>query len=647
MGNSVFAFDADNPATSNAPLWAVNLGPPVPPSVFDFVASGQYYAGIFSTPVIDPNSNTMFVWAHVWNSATQTVTQQLHALDITTGGEVLGGPVTVSAPGFDPVVNEQRAGLLLLNGTIYVPIGDHGDFRRSMSTLLPEPYMGMVLAYDETTLALVGQFNAEPNGVGAGIWQGGRGLASDGAYVFAVTANAYTSGTADYSENLLMLNPVSLSLADYFADPDMACLNKLDLDLSAGGPLVVPGVGTNLLMGGGKAGKMWVLQLDQTLATQIPGFIWATTNHATLPSDGGSCTRQANPPNGWLMGSDSAFWGNPGGNSYFYALGNSDALMSWQLSATNTLMQTSEDSPANLTLNALAVSANGASNGILWTVTNPKNGSAILSAYNAVPAAGHLALLWTSAQVPKRDLLGATARYAMPTIANGKVYVATGSNQVGVYGLLPTTPAIQVTPQHPSIPQTAASSIDTTLYLTSVGGFTGAVSLSVSGLPAGVTSSFSQPTVTLKPGKTVSSVLNLSLAGALPPLERAYTIVVQGTAAGGITSYAPLQLTMDTAWYTAVAASGCNSSNQMNATLSWAFAGSSAPSIWIQDSSTPNFPGRLWMQPPPGTGTAQTGYTIDNTKWSLYWLIDQSNGNAAIFDNAYNLVNLGGYYNCR
>ncbi len=647
MGNTVYAFDADNPATSTAPLWKVNLGEGVPSSKFLFFAgNGVSRNGIYSTPAIDPTTNTIYVVTHLWSAARQAVSLQLHALDVATGDEKFGGPVPITASGFDPNFNEQRAGLLLLDGTVYVALGSHADFRTNLSTLVQNPYVGMVLAYDAQTLDLVGTFNGEPGGIGAAIWQGGRGPASDGNYIYTMTANAEELGTVDYSESFVQLNPGSLSVAGSYQDPDSTCLNTLDLDLSASGPQLIPGAGTNLLVGGGKEAKVYMLQLNQALQTQTPQYFWGTSNYPTLPAEGGTCANTRSAANGWLQGSDTAFWNNPSGGSYYYSFGNVDHLLSWQVSG-NTFTQTSADTPSNLNINALAVSANGGTNGILWTVANQTTSTAIVSAYNAVPSAGHLTLLWNSAQVPKRDALGAQGRYSVPTIANGKVYVGSGSNQVAVYGLLPTSPTVLVTPALGTLGFTALNAKNSTVYVNSVGGYTGKVSLTLTGLPPGATYSFLPAALTLTSTKTsVATKLTISPADAVLPLSDNYTVLIQASAAGGGTSYAPIRLLMRSALFTSVTKVGCNSSNQMNASLSWQISGSASPSIWIQDATTPSFPGRLWMELPAATGTAQTGYVINSRKASFYWLIDQSAGAPATFDNAFKYTNLGLLYSC-
>jgi hypothetical protein len=647
MGNSVYAFDADNAATANTPLWSVNLGQSVPQSQYLFIAGGgNSKNGIYSTPVIDPTSNTIYVLTHTWSTANQLITLQLHALDLATGAEKFGGPATLSAPGLDPVLNLQRAGLLLLNGNIYVALGSHSDLRLNFTTLRQGNYYGMILAYDAQTLAQVAIFNAETGGIGGSIWQGGRGLASDGTYIYTMTANAEKLGTADYSESFVQLNPLNLSVASYFQDPNLSCLNTLDEDLASAGPQIMPGTGTNLLLGGGKQGKIYTLLLDQALHTQTPSYFWGTSNYVPFPAEGGTCTDTRISGYGQLHGSDTAFWSNPSGASYFYSFGNNDKLMSWQLSGNN-FTQTSIDTPLNLAINALAVSANGGSNGILWTVSNETSGTQLVSAYNAVPAAGHLPLLWNSSQVIRRDALGQQGRYAVPTIANGKVYVGSGSNQVVVFGLLPATAAVDVTPQVGSIAFTALNANSDVVFVNALGGYKGSVTLALTGLPPGFTYSFTPASVTLNAKTTsIASTLSISPAAATLPLSDDYTVLVRATPVGAATTYTPVRLNTRTAKITAAAKVACNSANQMSATVSWQMNGSESQGIWIQDATTPVFPGRLYATSTGSTGTVTTGYTINNKLTNLLWIIDNSTGIPANFDNALAYRNLEALYKC-
>jgi hypothetical protein len=166
-------------------------------------------------------------------------------------------------------------------------------------------------------------------------------------------------------------------------------------------------------------------------------------------------------------------------------------------------------------------------------------------------------------------------------------------------------------------------------------------------LPAGVTYSFSAPHPTLTSTKlTVGTTLSISPAGAVLPLNDDYTVMVQATTTIGITSYAPIRLVLRSAKYTSVTKAACNAAKQMSANLAWQINGSGMPSVWIQDPTTPIFPGRLWVEPVPAVGGEQTGYWINNHQGYFYWLIDQSAGIPANFDNALMQTNVGAIYNC-
>jgi hypothetical protein len=478
------------------------------------------------------------------------------------------------------------------------------------------------------------------------MWQGGRGLATDGTYIYGMTANAFSPGSPDYSESFVQLNPRTLTVAGSYKDPDAACLNTLDLDLAASGPQVIPGSGTNLLIGGGKEGKVYIVQLDKGLNAQTPQYFWGTSDHPTLPAEGGTCV-DTRGIHGYLQGSDTAFWSNPGGASYYYTFGNYDELLSWQV-AGNTFTPASADSPPSLRPNAMALSANGGADGILWTVARQATGPALVSAYDAIPSGGHLSLLWSSAQVPKRDAFGLLGRYSVPTVANGKVYVGSGSNQVIVYGPLPAAPSIQLTTTSATVEFVGLRTTSQPIYLNSFGGYTGAVNLTLSGLPAGMSYSFAHPTVTLT-AKTATSqnALTIMPESADLPLSDNYTVVIQANGAGGLTAYAPMRLWTRNAEFTSVNIVGCNAQNQMSANLAWQIGGSGVPTLWIQDPTTPNFPGREWIDPAQDVGKSQTAYSVfDDNQAFIYWIIDQSAGIPATFDNALKLVNLGPLYTC-
>src|SRR5262249_31480697 len=140
--NSVYAFDADtNQGTNALPLWQVNFnGPGVTPIPASEVGALNTIRtpgpiGIMGTPVIDQSTGTLFVVARTKETSGSTVSyvQRLHALDIRSGAEKFGGPVviqaSVSGNGYDsaggvvtfnPFSQNQRAGLALANGNVYI-----------------------------------------------------------------------------------------------------------------------------------------------------------------------------------------------------------------------------------------------------------------------------------------------------------------------------------------------------------------------------------------------------------------------------------------------------------------------------------------------------------------------------------------------
>jgi hypothetical protein len=82
---------------------------------------------------------------------------------------------------------------------------------------------------------------------------------------------------------------------------------------------------------------------------------------------------------------------------------------------------------------ALAVSANGSANAILWAVQKNGTAAGVLRAYNASNIAVEY---YSSDQSGSRDALASAAKFSIPLVINGKVFVATEST-LTVFGLLP------------------------------------------------------------------------------------------------------------------------------------------------------------------------------------------------------------------
>ncbi|MGF7182393.1 IPT/TIG domain-containing protein, partial [Tunturiibacter psychrotolerans] len=446
--NSVYAFDADNP-NSPAPLWQVSLGTSVPSQDICIITGDTnpndcpYYdispeIGITSTPVIDPVAGIIYVVNRTKNTSNNTYHYFLHALDVTSGIEQLGGPMEitgqVSGTGtgsqggivtFDPTYHLQRPSLLLQNGVIYVAFGSQGDIGT---------WHGWVMSYNATNLQPEGIFNVTPDGDDGGIWSVGQGLVGDtSGNVYTMTGNgdftANVVGGIDYGDSFVKFSGSSLTVADYFTPSNQATLNADNTDLGAGGPMLMPG--TSLLVGQGKDTIFRVVN-----STNMGHF------NSSVDNDAQEFTATTGP-----FFSSPVYWNSPNNGPVVYVWGRTDFLKAFQFkgSSFNTTAISEgkiENSTGFSNAAALSVSASGslAGSGIVWS-SAPLSGVAtgvpvpgVVRAFDATDLATEL---WDSTQNPTRDAVGNYAKFVPPTIANGKVYAASFSGQLQVYGLNP------------------------------------------------------------------------------------------------------------------------------------------------------------------------------------------------------------------
>jgi uncharacterized protein (TIGR03437 family) len=452
MNNSVYAFDADAAGPTTA-LWRVNFGPSVNPS--DLVLLVPPYSdilneiGILGTPVIDPTTSTLYAvhFTFTFGASGEQFAYYLHALDLAAGAEKFNGPVAIQATvtgsgwagretpvnnqlAFDPRQHLQRPGLLLLNGTVYVAFGSHGDF---------PPWHGWMMAYDASTLRQTSVYNTTANNTAASIWQGGRGLAADGSgNIYCATGNGSWDGSEAWGQSVLRLtNQGAISVADYFTPAEWSPLNSNDTDLGSSGPVLIPG--TNLLYAIGKEGELFLL--DQTnlghLASSnsqiVQGFQAADPSLSLIQQEDG------------FLVFNTAFWDNIGGQLlYLWPMGQ--PLRSYRMKNgvfDTTAYSTNATATSQLPMPGMTVSANGSlsSSGILWATSVDMStlpGSGTLHAFDALD----LSELWSSDMTGNRDRLGNFTKFANPTVANGKVFQASASGEIVVYGLLPGAPGI-------------------------------------------------------------------------------------------------------------------------------------------------------------------------------------------------------------
>jgi phosphodiesterase/alkaline phosphatase D-like protein len=433
--DSVYAFDADAPGGN--PLWKVSFINPgagittVPNGDTGECCDITPEIGITGTPVIDPATSTLYVVAKT-KEGNNTYVNRLHALDITTGAEKFGGPVVIQAsvPGtgngsaggtlpFDQLRENQRTAMVLHNGVVYFGFGSHGD---------NQPYHGWLLGYNATTLQRVFVYNSTPNGEGGGIWLSGGAPVIDGNnnFFFATGDGSFdaNSNGVDFGDSFLRLSVSGATgtVLDYFTPHNEGTLDSNNLDLDAGGLILLPdqsGTHPHLLVSAGKDGSIFLVDRDN-----MTHFHAADQNPQTLVN---------------IFPFGTPLPGNYSSPVYFngavYFGPVADVLQMFKLN--NGLLTTAPTSTSPEAYSypggALAISANGNLNGILWAVQKNGTTAGALHAYDASNLSFEL---YNSDQAGTRDTLDVAAKFAIPLVVNGKVFVASNS-KLTVYGLLP------------------------------------------------------------------------------------------------------------------------------------------------------------------------------------------------------------------
>ncbi len=453
--DSVYAFDADNYGTG-APLWKTSLLKSGETPLSSYIKPVQ---GVTSTPVIDPSTNTIYVISTQKTSTASTF--RLNALDITTGAHKFGSPVTINASvaatnsdsvnGVETLTTSciQRAALLLANNSVYAGFGSC--------------HSGWLVAFNASTLAQTGVFNASPNlnGEGAyasagGVWMGAGGPVADSSgNIYITTGNGPWDGSTAWGDSILKFSP-TLKLEDYFTPDDYAYLFCADGDLAAGGLMMIPGTGQ--LIAGGKGGMIYNVnsanmgheQANNAGATQT---LWFESDvsapYATSCTDStGTHTTDINSYE--IFGTSAYFNGSvylgitptaniPAGIREFKYAGG---VLSYGTYTAPSVQQNTRGTTPFL-------SSNGATNGILWMIDQglplQNTGSsgttnATLRAYDATDLATEL----YNSSTNSADIPGYGIKFSSPVVANGKVYISTGHDlttatnpqgEIDVYGL--------------------------------------------------------------------------------------------------------------------------------------------------------------------------------------------------------------------
>jgi hypothetical protein len=447
--DSLYAFDADtNPC---AQLWKVSLidgahgatagETTVPAGTSDYLVGGGAGSditpevGVTGTPVIDPAAGILYVVSKSVNAARTTFYQRLHAIDLASGTEKPGSPVAIAATfagtgdggthvTFSPRTQNQRPGLALLNGTVYIAWGSHDDTPSWYGWIAGYTYIGS--AFTQTAALSV-----TPNVGEGGIWMSGGAPSADAAgHLYVITGNGTfdvtntTGPTNDYGDCFLQLTG-PLAVSSWFSPSDQATDNSTDNDFGSGGSAIVldqsSGSPQHLVVGGGKDGTLYLLNGDSM-------------------GGAGDANARQNFGIGYAIFSSAAFWNN---SLYISPVGA--PLLTYAFNGSTKLLTTTPVSQAATVIGfpgaTPSVSASGASsNGIVWVIDSSNHctglpaaacGAAVLHAYSATNLATEL---WNSAAAAA-DAAGNAVKFAVPTVANGKVYLGTrGNNSGGVFG---------------------------------------------------------------------------------------------------------------------------------------------------------------------------------------------------------------------
>ena len=423
--DSVYAFDANGRGL----IWKRSFIDPPHITTVPAADTGSTdivpEIGITGTPVISLATNTLYVVSKTKNVDQGDYAVQLHGLDLASGVEKFGGPVTVratvsgtgdggSSVAFAPLLANQRPALLLSGGVVYVAFASHGD---------QGPYHGWVIGYDAATLAQVGVFNTTPNGAEGGIWQSGNGpaAASDGTIYVGVGNGTFDAdqGGSDYGDSFVKLAPRTLAVLDYFTPSNQAQLAAEDQDMGTTGVVVLPkqasGPAAFEVLGGTKLGLLYLLDRD-------------AMGHYCEPCNDSQALER--------VYAGQSMYGTPVfANGLLYVAPQAGMLESLRLSDLSAGTVSQSSTVFGFPGASPAISSNRAGNAIVWALEVGgylTKGPAVLHAYDASDLSREL---YNSAQAPgARDQAGPAVKFTVPTVANGRVYVGT-QTELDVYGL--------------------------------------------------------------------------------------------------------------------------------------------------------------------------------------------------------------------
>ena len=430
--DKVYGLDA----STGSQLWTKDLGTPWNPGDIG-CGDIQPAIGTTATPVIDTSTNpaTVYLTHKTYASGTSgPAVWYMDALNVVTGQEKSGFPVLLSGHAdnassvtFAPTTQQQRAGLLLMNGVVYVGFGSHCDV---------SPFRGWVFGVSTSGQIKARWTDNVSADDGAGIWQAGGGLSSDGSGSILLASGNGDSPTTPTPGNtppanlgnsaihLQVQSNGTLKAVDFFTPYDAASLDEFDTDFGSGAVVVLPdSFGTTSIphtaLAVGKEGNVYLLN-----RSNLGGFKQGTGQ--------GDAVVQRLGPYGGVWGRP-AVWPGDGGYAYVTTVNMLDVYKSGQTSGgvpSLTHVATSSDA-FGFGSGPVVVTSDGTISGsalvwVIWAANRHGDGGQ-LRVYNAVPSGGTLNMI-------KEWSIGSASNYTTPGVGGGRVYVGTRGGKVLAFG---------------------------------------------------------------------------------------------------------------------------------------------------------------------------------------------------------------------
>ncbi|MFZ0591473.1 MAG: hypothetical protein WAM39_13495 [Bryobacteraceae bacterium] len=492
MADTVWAYDAEDGALH----WVQRLGKPIPGSraIDGWLINDNW--GILSTPVVDPDTQTLFcvTWSSSDGNAENAI-HTLHTLNLADGTHATP-PLSLEGAAYDPghgipvqtfkgSARKQRAGLLLtnINGrkTVFIACGTILETAGSAR--------GWVIACDVASNSISAAWAATCAYSGGGIWMAGQGLAADSeGHIYALTGNGSFDGITEFGECFVKLlytppssnSPGNLAVADWwspFSDSGRAGGSQIgthitvdtgggwdDMDLGSGGIVLVPSLG--LVLGAGKDGILYVLDQNNMGKTTPKDFANPASNYAKLkappvwftyyPGNNASAAPDKFTDLNFLAAgrthhehSTPVVFETRDRGVLVYCWGENGNLRAWSLDksgkatylacSAETASPQSPVPPGGMPGGMLSLSANGDSDAILWACVPMQDANKVVSpgvlyAYDATNFGKY------SDGSGSIKLLWQSPQYTynkfnVPVVSGGKVYVPTYDGKVDVYVL--------------------------------------------------------------------------------------------------------------------------------------------------------------------------------------------------------------------